>query len=193
MNNETKHFKSNVPESTIEKMHAFAELVQDQFDSELFTSSELIMESNIDNISGVGYDGFIPFQDGGYTVSSYCRCDTDTSYHETAKQTECMNQYYDQCVESFKMDNDIESEEIPEDKLELFYDYESEWFDCAVADVRIWIDGQDILIDMGINYKDGPYFREKYAEKIAVIEITLDDFMQSDNTELIKRLIATRI
>ena len=80
-----KHFKADIDSSLITKMY---DLIGEIDLSDVFTQSEFYdNDRTIRPIEGNYYDGYIPHQDGGYTLCSFVRCDIESCYHETEKQT----------------------------------------------------------------------------------------------------------
>lgn len=195
MKNNFDHFKNEVSQSTKEKILAFAEKVENDFD-ELFDSSELYDVPRLSDISGKAFSGFWPHQDGGYKIDSLCRCDQDSSYHETEKQTAFMNEQGKACLKRFLDEKGIDCPEdesglydaIPEDSKEELYDYENEWLEPALCDLRIFIDGGTVTIDKAINYRDAPYYREGKAEVIKSVDLSETAFLNTCNAALFEMM-----
>lgn len=101
--------------------------------------------------------------------------------------------------------NDIEftaDEGLPENKLDQFYDYQRQWnegndallsFECfcnieteaaySVIGNREFED--TVTIRLSVNFKDAPYYREKYATDLYSTVLTIDEFMTMYNQDII--------
>lgn len=193
-----KNFKSSVPAALQTKIKAFADAVD--FDDMVKgnQSHGAMMEQQQSEIEGNYVSGWMPNQDGGFTVSQYYQCDLDSSYHFTEKQTEWANAQSDDCMSAFKSDNDIDSEaswdDLTDEQKNEYGEYENEWFsDGALLELQIFVEGytewkgdpQQVTIRLSINYKDAPYFRQGDAEDIKQRVLTVDEFMAADIPALI--------
>lgn len=191
------NFKKIVPENVQEKIHSLAESIE--FDDLISGWKESESEQEISTIDGNYRDGWIPYQDGGFSVDQFYRSDADSTYHFTQKQTEYMSRYYDDMLESFYRDNDIESPDcIDYDSvsvMERLSEYEYEWFEPALLQFQVFVERFDRFDDnspmqvccrLSINYKDAPYYREKYAEDIKQEIYTIEEFMQLENSAIIE-------
>lgn len=190
-----KNFKRTVPSELAAKMKDLAESIDF---SELVSGwKESYGEQKLDEIQGNAVSGWIPKQDGGFTVSQLYASDIDSSYHFTVAQTDFVNNLSDDCYHAFLMDNKIDpEEELTEEQREEFYEYEREWFnDGALLSFDIFCDGfaewkngeKTVLLRLSINYKDAPYFREKYAEDIKQEILSIEEFMAEENAAIIER------
>lgn len=196
-----RHFKSSVPEAIKTKLAALAELALEQLPEMGGKSHGALMGPNMHTIEGNHVSGWIPKQDGGYTVDQFYQSDVDSSHHFTEKQTEYMNGQQESCYKAFLMDNkiDIDTEwsDLTDEQKEMCTSYENEWFsDGALLQLQMFAEGFDpeklfkdreaVVIRICVNYKDGPYFREGYAEDIKYIGYDVEEFMATPNEELIK-------
>jgi len=44
-----------------------------------------------------------------------------------------------------------------------------------------------VLCRLSINYKDAPYYREKYAEDLKIVSYDVAEFMQTENRVIIEK------
>lgn len=202
MNNQAetlRHFKSSVPVQVQVKLRNLAESIN--LDDVRNRTGEAITEYSLGEIEGNYRSGWIPHQDGGFVVSQLVRSDIDSSYHFTEKHTDYVNEQSDNCMKSFLLDNDLESDtswdDLTEEQQEQYFSYELEWFqDGAVFGVEMFVNGytdwkdeeKTVTIRTYINYEDAPYFREKYAEDIKVLILDIDDFMSLQNEDIINQI-----
>lgn len=200
-------FKKTVPEAIQAKMKALAELACEEWHSTIVLGNRrhgsLGGETRLNEIEGNHVSGWIPNQDGGYSVDHFYMSDCDSSYHFTEKQTDFVNAQSKDCFHCFLSDNDIDSETeydgLTDEQKEEFNQYENEWFnDGALLQLQMFVEGFDtetiwrksekiITIRLSINYKDAPYYREKYAEDIKQLILSVDEFMAQDNESIIKQ------
>jgi hypothetical protein len=152
--NNTEHFAPYVPQELRDILEAIAYEVKEEFFNSY--SRELYGCDHLEPISGVGYSGFIPFQDGGYEVSDYSSNDLDPSNHIHPNQGAYLEGIYTDMLAGFARDvldlpweaakvwaegdywSDLD--ERDEDYTEEFYDYEREWLGDALLRFEIWID-----------------------------------------------------
>jgi len=206
------NFKSSAPVALQVKMKMLAEMINDDFGAIRSNRGESqIGESRLDEIEGNYVSGWMPRQDGGFTVSEWMRSDIDNSYHFTEKQTDFINEQINNCFKSFLSGEEITEEEFNslydletgnEDFRQQFAEYEMEWFsDGALLAVQMFVEGYaDKIFDFDkepekivtiracINYADGEYAREKYAEDIKQIVLSVDEFMSMSNEEIINQI-----
>lgn len=193
------NFKKIVPENVQDKIHSLAESIE--FDDLISGWKESESEQEIYPIEGNYREGWIPNQDGGFSVDQFYRNDNDSTFHFTQKQSESMSEYYNDMLESFCRDNGIESIDcIDFDNddaglIDKLVEYENNWFEPALLQFQVFIERFDrfddhspmqIVCRLSINYKDAPYYREKYAEDIKQKIYTIDEFMQLENSAIIE-------
>ena len=188
------HFANSVYAELAAKIQNLAETVKEDFISD--QSFDSYGCTNINEISGKSYDGFIAFQDGGFEVSELYRSDTDSSYHLTQAQTDTMNERQEFCYECFRSDNkelnlpeDYGYADIPEEFQNHFTEYEAEFFEPALMRFETWVDrdqSQSIFLRLSLNYRDQPYYRSKYDETLFEIKVTAEQFLSKDNEFFIK-------
>lgn len=197
-----KNFKSSVPVEIQNKIKEFADSVDFRDLIKGHQSYGFECEQGLSEIEGNHVSGWIPHQDGGFSISQYCQCDEDSSYHFTEKQTEFMHESAKHCFDSFLSDNDLEAEteydDLTEEQQERLFEYEMEWMDSALLELQIFVEGYQtysiwgndettVTIRLSINYKDAPYYREKYAEDIKVMVLDIDEFLAMPNEEILKQ------
>lgn len=188
------NFKKIVPENVQEKIRSLAESIE--FDDLISGWKDSESEQEIRPIEGNYREGWMPNQDGGFSVDQFYRSDADSTYHFTQKQSEYMAIYYDTMLESFCRDNDIESIDYDNDgMLDRLVEYENEWFEPALLQFQVFIERLDrfddssemqVVCRLSINYRDAPYYREKYAEDIKQEIYSLDEFMKLENSVIIE-------
>jgi len=148
---------------------------------------------HIDPIEGNYRDGWIPHQHGGLSVSDFILSDIDNSRHLTEEQTEFINESYSDCWKSFCHDNDLDEtiayNDLSDEQQNELADYENEWFEPALLEFQIFVDGSEddlqVVCRSSINYKDAPYYREKYAEDIHSVTYDYVEFMAMTETVII--------
>lgn len=198
-----ENFKATVPADLQAKVKAFID--DASFDDIVtgYQSFGLEAEETREEIEGNYRSGWLPRQDGGFMLRQWARCDEDSSYHFTEKQTEWVNEQSKQCWNAFLSDNGIDSETswdgLTEEQQSECSDYENEWFrDGAMLELQVFVNGyspydsgadleERVTIRLSINYKDAPYFRERDAEDIKTEILTVAEFMAQDNAAIIER------
>jgi len=168
----SEHFANRVPGPVREKIRELADKIEDDFISDL--NGEPIGASRVSEIYGKPQPGFIPFQDGGYEITElYHTSGVDTSFALSEAHEEWLDESHDNMIESFRADFELGEEfDLSEASLELeedFTEYENEWFDPALARVRVFVDRhptQNVYIDAALNYSDAPYYREKRDDEV---------------------------
>ena len=215
----TDHFKACVKPALRDAMASLAELIQADFiDSPLRLKIKgrglaygyhetLGIESRLEPISGVAYDGFIPFQAGGFEVTQFFRMDQDSSFHFTASQTDFMDSLARDCEKDFLTDTKRESfeySEATEKEQREYEDYERAYFenvDSALLRVELWREKPEseylpsqgfVMLDYGrvflrvsLGYRDSPYFRAKHDETIFELNMKERDFMRAGKKRIL--------
>ena len=188
MNNTFEHIKDSVPPHIQSKMFMLAAMAKNELIgdfNECYSS-----DGEIENISGVAYDGFMPFQDGGFEVNAFYRNDTDESYHFSKKQTEFNERQYDDLINSFTSDFELDSgwtwDDLTNELQESFSQYECEWFEPCLLSFQVFADGETVTVRLSVNYRDMPYYREKYAEDLISNDYNLAEFQALECEQLIK-------
>lgn len=197
------NFKKAVPAEVKIKIKALAELFESEWDNIVVRRVESMGDVRLSEIEGNYVSGWLPRQDGGFEVSQFVCSDIDSSYHVTEKQTDWVNDQSNQCMVAFIGDNgldgDVEWDGLTEDQKEAYSEYERDWFsDGALLGFQIYANGypstyfegekeQTVIVRSFINYKDGPYFREKSAEDIKEVIFEVSEFLSTDNNDIIKQ------
>lgn len=203
-----KNFKSSVPLLVQAKLHSLATEIEmswhDMVNAFASRRPEAYSDVRLDEIEGNYVSGWMPNQDGGFSVNQIFDSGIDTA-HFTNKQTEYITDQYENCFHSFQRDNGIEpatDTELTEEQQEAYCEYEMDWFrDGALFSVQMFMDGyngklfsfdrepeQTVTIRVSINYKS-EYFAERGAEDIKQIIMTESEFMAMNNADIIKQII----
>lgn len=200
-----KNFKSSVPLLVQAKLHSMATEIEMYWDDMVsaFASRrpEEYNDVRVDEIEGNYVSGWMPNQDGGFSVNQIFDSGIDTAVF-TESQREYNNQQSNNCFDAFKSDNKIDSDaELTEEQSEDYSEYERDWFsDGALFSVQMFMEGyngktfsfdrdpeQTVTIRVSINYKS-EYFAERDAEDIKQIIMTESEFMETDNADIIKQI-----
>ena len=188
-------FKNIVPSEVQEKLLRIAESIEANF-TDVITSGESYGCARMDVIHGMSYDGFIAFQDGGYTVSNLYRCDIDSTYHFNATQTAYMNQQEKYMMEDFYNDAKVLSgtsyNDMTDEQQMKLQEYEQEYYEPALVSIELFVNMDDDIVTMRteINYRDSPYYREKSNDMLAQNNLTIAEFLAMPDDEIINALKA---
>ena len=188
------NFKSEVPAAVQNKINALASDMEENWDSFVNTGECAISPETIETISGNAYDGFIPFQDGGFQISGFYS-NNPWDYHFSNGQKEYNELQSRHCWDQFLRDNDLESGiewgNLTDQQQSDFAEYESEWFEPALVQFEVFADNfrygenkPSVTVRVSVNYKDAPYYRGKYAEDLNSTGYDLEEFMQLSLQEL---------
>ena len=188
-------FKNIVPSEVQEKLLRIAESIEANF-TDVITSGESYGCARMDVIHGMSYDGFIAFQDGGYTVSDLFRCDIDSTYHFNDTQTAYMNQQEKYMMEDFYNDAKVLSgtsyNDMTDEQQMKLQEYEQEYYEPALVSIELFVNMDDDIVTMRteINYRDSPYYREKSNDMLAQNNLTIAEFLAMPDDEIINALKA---
>jgi len=197
------NFKHSVPESIQTKLELLAETIAEQFNSIVLRSHDKEGDVTKNDIQGNYVSGWMPRQDGGFSVDCFVSNGYGSGCYFTEKQQEFINDQLSQCFKAFLSDNDIESEmsydELDESQQQEYQDYENEWMrDSALLQFQMYAYGypgsyweekeQTINIRVSINYKDAPYYREKSAEDIKELILSPDEFLAMPIEDILKQI-----
>lgn len=195
----TGQFKKVVPLEAQEKLLALAMLMQEDLTS---LKCESYGDVNLEQVSGVSYDGFWAWQNGGYEVNALIRCDQDPSYHPCNAMTEWADEQSKYCWKSFLEDNNLplgaEWDDLTDKQQNDLSDYETEFFEGALLQFECWqednknhnLHGEyNIFMRISVNFRDAPYFRSKSADTLAELTIPQDEFLKMDMSALCKVLL----
>lgn len=219
MTQETKHFKGRVPLALREALADLSETIKGELENGLRGWYESLSVPQLDEISGRAFDGFIPFQDGGFEVNQLFRYDRDPTYHFTAAQGAFMDSLVGEMQANFCRENGLDSESfsyyaLSEENKKEYEELELSYFNDCAALLRFdsWVTSpkEDIqedrfghcgLVDdpasvrvvlrFSVGYRDSPYFREKYDETIFRFELRPETILMA-GTERLTRVIMSR-
>lgn len=198
-----KNFKDSVPDNIIAKLSALSEAIV--LRDLIGNSVESYGETRIDEIEGNYVSGWMPSQDGGFSVDEFFGNGTDEYITEKQKEfnwkqyQECFSQFVSDVI-NYEGDTELLYEDLTEEQKEQFNDYDREWLDPCLVQVQMFVDGFDnqsmfktcndkqVTIRLSVNYSDAPYYREKYAEDIKQVILEIDEFLSMDNEEIIAQL-----
>ncbi len=147
------NFDSHVPYYVRKKI---SDIITAALDDDLLEDAiggEVLGESDIEDISGVARSGYIPLQDGGFSI----RVMFDAGYSSGASYTNDHDSY----------------------KNYMLLQYEMEYlFEEAVfGSLCVYVKGSNIVTQVRLAYKDAPYFREKYDEILVDFDTHTKDFL----------------
>ena len=188
------NFKSEVPAAVQNKIHALALHVMENWDDFINHWECIISPENVESIHGNAYDGFIPFQDGGFHVDGFYSNNTWDSHFSNGQKDYNERQSND-CWKQFLRDNNLESgiawDNLTDQQQSEFSEYEMQWFEPALVQFEVFADGFSygenkpiVLVRVSVNYKDAPYYRGKYAEDLNSTSYDLEEFMELSIQEL---------
>lgn len=188
------NFKSEVPAAVQNKINALVMHVMENWDSFINSGECIISPETVESIHGNAYDGFIPFQDGGFQVSGFYS-NNPWDNHIGNGQKEYNERQSNDCWDQFLSDNglesDIEWDDLTDRQKEDFSDYKSEWFEPALVQFEVFADNfrygenkPSVTVRVSVNYKDAPHYREKYAEDFNSTGYDLQEFMKLSLQEL---------
>lgn len=198
-----KNFKREVALPIQTKMQALALYIENEWENIICTGNKSygsMGETQQSEIEGNYVSGWMPNQDGGFTVSKLYQCDQDSTYHFTQKQTDFANSQAETCLDMFFHDNKMEKvayDELTDEQKESLFEYENEWFNGALLQWQCFVEGYSegvfgskeklVTMRISINYKDAPYFREKSAEYIKTLALSIDEFMSMPIEDIAKQ------
>jgi len=186
-----KNFKSSVPALVQDKLHVLATNIQLSFSDVVTHRCEAYGDVQLSEIEGNYVSGWMPRQDGGFSVSLLVMSNLDSSFHITEKQTDFVNEQSKDCFNAFKSDKELPSDfdfQTDDELLDAWYEYENDWFsDGALIQIQMYASGypgsyweekeKTITVRVSVNYKDAPYFRERDAEDVKTLILSEAEFM----------------
>lgn len=183
-----KNFQSTVPEKIQEKLLNFSENV------ELYDIAKTYDKERIEEISGHSYDGFISLNRGGFEISAFADCGYGSGSYVTKEQEKFIDQLRDQVEQDFREENNIiKDQELTDEQWNEFCEFEcnNEYFEPLLIRVEIWVKDNidEIFFRLSIGYKDAPYYRSNYDETLNEFTITFDEFLNTDNDKIVKKLL----
>lgn len=190
-----EHFAETVPMEVREKLAELAEYVAEN-EITSFQNSESYGDTNTDAIYGIHVSGFFPFQDGGYNVNTFIRCDCDASYHidgsDMEKDAERKQKYDFEC---FLLDNKLPKDtpygDLTEEQQDAWFEYEMESNDPALLLFKCWVEREkgNIMLQIAVNSADAPYYRASSEVDVYNLEITQAQLLKFTCEELWKILM----
>lgn len=188
------HFEKTVSAEIKTKLKEFAELVKDEFISDLLRHEHNAQGDGILNeISGVSGPGFIPLQRGGFEVHDFYFTNGDAI---TEKEEILQVGIHKECLEMFCEDNKIdqcEYSKLTEKQQEQFQEYEQDHGEPSLLRAEMWIEKEStIFFRLSLGYRDAPYYRTRHDETLNDITFTEKEFMLIDNKEIAKELFTIK-
>lgn len=188
------NFKSEVPAAVQNKINALALHVMENWDDFINSGECIISPETVESIHGNAYDGFIPFQDGGFQVGGYYS-NNPLDNQFTPAQKEYNERQSNDCWIQFLRDSNLESgiewDNLTDEQQSDFQDYESDWFEPALVQFEVFANGfrygenkPSVTVRVSVNYKDAPYYRGKYAEDLNSTSYDIEEFMKLPIEEL---------
>lgn len=210
------NFKHFVPADLQAKMLSLVELSQDLVNK---TGETIISSEDVEPIEGNYVSGWNPHQDGGFRASALISSDEGYTVCESHKAES--DRMYFECLRQFCQENDIDydasnngtvvSDGVYDDEetREQFYDYQQEWNSDGGNEALLAFEcfcnvGNDdsgfcqrcpdnvVTIRLSVNFKDAPYYREKYATDLYQVVYEIDEFMATDNEAIISAVVINR-
>lgn len=172
-------------------------------------ASELDLTSRLSEISCRGYDGFIPYSwnKGGWESCGYTTIDMiigsgigsgSSSFNDLVEKY--YNDEIDSCFKKYCEDNNLKKtyEDLTEDEIELYHEYESEWFQCDsdYHSVQVEYKGIYLGVENGIHTislnvflcaSDAPYHRR--SDDYLEIEISFRDINSKNFQNKLKKAV----
>lgn len=185
MKNTFEHFADHAPQDIREHLKALAEYAAENLDS---LGGESFGEAQLGEVNGVGYDGFIPFQLGGYDATLWTRFDMDSSYHLTEGMTQeserLQKMAYEEAMQELGLPVETAWDDLTNEQRETVWEFEDAMFnEGALLQFECWLDGKpynpdaplgEVMMRVSVNYRDAPYFRSKYAEDMHQLSLGVD-------------------
>jgi len=206
-----ENFKASVPTPLAKKIRELAEYIQDNLCYKMINCRvETCGESTLEHIQGNHKSGWVPLQDGGHSVNIFLCSGYGSGIFLTESQRLDFERQQENCIKDFIYSNDLKIEycDFDHDKLspelqEQFYDYEREWLDdTALLSFEIFCDGynvtsafysqnqeETVTMRSSLNYRDAPYYRDRYAEDIKSHVLTVEQFMELSIEQLAEMLV----
>jgi hypothetical protein len=189
-----EHFADHASLDVRQALKELAQYAAEQFEGYERTpgccvgGAEVYGEPSLDLIYGKDPGGFIPCQLGGYSATQNIRFDVDASYHVSEGMTAEANRLYELAYADALAEFGLEADaEFTDEQNERLYKIEDEYFnDGALIEFECWLGGDpypeteaeqalgEVFMRLSVNYKDGPYFRSKYAETLKEFSFSVD-------------------
>jgi hypothetical protein len=194
------HIKATIPGTIQARMRALALLARDDLINDFGGFRECATKAEkVDDISGVPFDGFIPFQDGGFNLTAFYSQSCDASHNFSQEQTEFNESVYNSQRDQFARDNDLDPNfqyhELTDELQAVFDEYECNLFESAPLTFDVyacselpgayhWGNKPGVTIRLSINFKDAEYGRDKYASTLKEVNYSFAEFAKLRGPEL---------
>lgn len=193
-------FKNIVPKDIQIKMQQIAEKIDlSDFLEHYAGFVDIYSEQEISPIEGNHKDGWIPRQDGGYSVTQFIANPRQGScVHVTQKQSDWYEEQSRNCFKQWARDHEYDNpawDALSEEEKESYYEYEDDWldsFDLFGIDCFVDMNGYGgawVTMRLWINYRDSPYYREKYADDITSTTYEIDEFRSMSIEQIIQGMM----
>ena len=194
-----EHFAPAVPIELQLKLAGIAKELQQEYIADWsIHRREACGLARVNEISGVSFSGFIPFQNGGFEVTEYYANGWSSGSYFTNAECKFIDDSYEDMRAVFLAEYKTDTVDLA--ILEEYESYENEWSREMETLLRVYlvverVDRYDdssecstVRVTLACNYKDAPYYREKHDECIKELTFSIEDFMLLTCDNLIKQL-----
>lgn len=178
----TKHFNPIVAKSIRNKMLETAKIIENEYIDNQTYNGALSSCNGVEPISGVELSGYIPFQDGGYALSSLYKNEINEPTFSKLQADHVVKEYDDMIKDLRECYNLSLSEDVPDNLSEELQEYESEFYSQAYTEIEFKIyckckDGNDsrfsddkdygVFVELWATYNHAPeiLFKNHYTFK----------------------------
>jgi hypothetical protein len=183
----TDNFTAAVAQATRDKLLNLAELCE-EFIEELKNDS-FCDGAAIEAVEYKSRDGFISFNEGGYSVSKAFACGWSSALFHTAKERAHVEAMQARCAKDWeelpedqRPFSDGMSEEAAHDEFE--YSYFAEEYTTLEAECVVFDGGGTVQVSLLAHYLDCPYLPSSKAEVIYNCKHTTAAFGAKDNAAI---------
>lgn len=188
------NFKLEVSAEVQGKIKVFAEYVMQNWNDFIKNGECIVSPETIESIHGNACSRLIPFQDGGFQVSGFysnnpwdCHISKGQKEYNKRQSKYCWSQF----LRNSSLESGIEWDNLTDRQKDDFIEYKMQWFEPAMVQFEVFADNfryrernQSVTVRVSVNYKDAPYYREKYAEDLNSTSYDIDEFMKLSIEEL---------
>jgi hypothetical protein len=172
------HFNEAVPTNVRKALFNCANLVKDEH---IAFNHNSYGDEAIEPIWGQSLDGYIPFQQGGYCVSSFHGVSIDTDTHLSTAHSKWLDEQQIELDKAF-LDtfphanlNNLTLEQQNE-----YAEFEAEYYTPVLVSFNIFVSmDTKVWLQFKIGFLDAPYYREHAQEQIHTDSYLADDFAQN--------------